>query len=616
MTDGSFSLSTTAEVLLALDVAGALAESEKPMCWNYGNVFFARAKEAEAGGDAEAARPWALLSQLCRIGPRERDAREPFVPMFETSDGRSLLPADLDDVSADAVRQLGLTAEDPELRARLLDITWERLRDADTAKEAVRSYTDAANRLFDPQHWIDYVDRVERGARMARLLQDQVLSDAVLADIEQKVIELDGGDPSFMTARLMELLHEFRRGDPEQMSQIARKAATAAEEQNDFERMRAHHENLRRWRLRANDNEGEREARISIAHSYEQQAGLHSGEGGELLTAAWLEKAHESYRNIPGMRDKAEEVYERLRAAQLVARDMMQEIRSDGIDISEPVKAARDHVAGKPFREALFALATVIPTRDFENETANAREMMERYPLQGMMGGVKIDHDGRVVAHRRVAFGADDAEAEQALWERVVEHVTMSYQLIVQAQIVPALNQVAFEHSPSLRDFRDFVVNNPFVPDGHEELFAQGFLAGFRWNFPEALSILVPQLENSLRHLLAQAGAEVTRRDKHGLQTVIQMGTILSGGREQLEQILGADIVKELKVLFSDQHGPDIRNGIVHGLYSHDHFFTYPAIYAWWFILFLCINPVYRRFRPEPEEGGEAATTTAPIQAS
>jgi Domain of unknown function (DUF4209) len=597
---------------LALDVAGALAVSEKPMCWNYGNVFFGRAKEAEAEGNTETAKGWALLAQLCRVGLRESDASDPFRPMFETSEGRSLMPGDLDQVSADAVCQLGRAVEDPELRARLLDITWERLRDADAARQAVRSYIDAANRLFDPGHWIDYVERAERGVRLARLLQDQALSDTVLADMEQKVIELDGSEPSFMTARLMELLHEFSKGDPEQMSGIARKAATAAEGQSDFERMRAHLENLRRWRRRADDDEGEREAKIAIAHSYEQQAGLHSAEGGEVLAAVWLEKAHESYRNIPGMRGKADEVYDRLRVAQQAARARMQEIQSDPIDISEYVKAARDHVAGKPFREALLALATVIPPRDFDKETASARELMERYPLQGMMGGVKIDQDGRVVAHRTVAFGADEAEAGQALWERVVEHVTMSYQLIVQAQIVPALNQFTFEHSASLRDLRDLVVQNPLVPRGHEELFAQGFLAGFRRNFPEALSILVPQLENSLRHLLARAGAEVTRRDKHGLQTVIPMGTILSDGREQLEQILGTDIVKELKVLFSDQHGADIRNGIAHGLFSHDHFFTYPAVYAWWFILFLCINPVHRRFLKEPAEGGEAAAAADP----
>ena len=123
-----------------------------------------------------------------------------------------------------------------------------------------------------------------------------------------------------------------------------------------------------------------------------------------------------------------------------------------------------------------------------------------------------------------------------------------------------------------------------------------------RWELPEALSILIPQLENSLRHLLATANFEVTTRDKHGLQSVIPMGTILSDRKEQLEPILGADIVKELKLLFSDQHGPDLRNNIAHGLLGHDDFFSFYTIYAWWFILFLCIHPVYQHFQQEPKQ--------------
>jgi hypothetical protein len=160
---------------------------------------------------------------------------------------------------------------------------------------------------------------------------------------------------------------------------------------------------------------------------------------------------------------------------------------------------------------------------------------------------------------------------------------------------------------------RDLVVDNPFIPPGHEELFAKGFLARLRWDFPHALSILVPQLENSLRHLLDTAGFGTTTRNKHGLQSPIPMGKILSDRREQLEPILGADIVKELKVLFSDQHGPDLRNGIAHGLLEHDDFFSFAAIYAWWFILFLSIYPVHRRFRNEAEQGDEGAIPKHPV---
>jgi hypothetical protein len=142
------------------------------------------------------------------------------------------------------------------------------------------------------------------------------------------------------------------------------------------------------------------------------------------------------------------------------------------------VQAARQHVAAKAFPEALLALATVTQPPDFDSETNTAQELAEQFPLQHLLGGVKMDKDGRVIAHRTPGIVGDEDQKQQALWERVVEQVNMSLQLASQAQIVPAMNQLMFEHAPQLRDLRDLVVHNPFVPSGHEELFARGFLAG------------------------------------------------------------------------------------------------------------------------------------------
>ena len=58
------------------------------------------------------------------------------------------------------------------------------------------------------------------------------------------------------------------------------------------------------------------------------------------------------------------------------------------------IKHARDSVAAKPLREALLALAAVVRVTDFAQETENARELMEKYPLQGLFGGVTMDHSG------------------------------------------------------------------------------------------------------------------------------------------------------------------------------------------------------------------------------
>ena len=588
MSDHTFQFSTTPETLLSLPVQEAVAASARSERRAFGSVFFQKAGEAEASAPYEAANGWRLLAHLSNMCMQVDNVAEPFRPELETSNGRSLLPQDLDVISATAVRDLGKSVEIPELKALFLDIAWVRLRDAEAARIAVHSYIDAANCLFDAHNWVEYVERTERALRLAVHIRDRELVDWVLREIERRVIDLNGSDPLYMTARLMELLQEFEFGEPDQMTKIAHSAVSLAETEGNYERARSHLERIRRWRRMAGDEDGERDARIKIAKSYEKQADIHSENLSGLISLRYLEKAHEAYRNIRGMREQTTKVYRRLRSAQRRSMGAFQPIKSDGIDISESIKVAREHISGKSAAEALLAFATVTRPTDFHGETERAREMMARFPLQSLFGGTQMDRDGRVIAHK---------QQEQALWERVVEQVDLSHKIFTEAAILPALNQLTFEHRILIRDLRDVVVDNPFVPEGREELFAQAFLSGFHWKFPESMSILVPQIENSLRHLLERSGVEITTRHKIGLQPYIQLGTILNETRETLDSIITTDVRKELKVLFNDQNGPDLRNRIAHGLMSYNDYFNYNVIYAWWLIFFMCINPVYRRFK-------------------
>lgn len=609
MSDDAFAYSTTTEMLMSLDVEEAVKEAGMLESTAYSDVFLER---AGAAGDNGAARAWALLANLCRVALVPSEPNEPFRPRWEGHDGRTTVPGDMDEESAAAVRQLGFAITDDELRARLLDVTWNGLRDPDAARQAVRSYVAAADILFDPEHWTAYAARVERAARLARQLGDRGLVDDVLEDVEKRVVELDGADPRILTCRLMDLLCEFEHGDPVAMRDIAGRGAGLAEGVGDFERARTYHELVGQWCRRAGDDKGEKAARVAVAALLCRQGEQFSGHGGALVAAHWLEKAHEAYRNIPGMREKADEVYAKLRESQRRAASEMGRVTTEIPNATEMIKDAREYVTGKALREALLALATVVQVTEFERETENARELMGKYPLQGLFGGLTMGDSGLVVGRTRSAFTTDEKEYELALWERVVRQADLGYQVTAQTGIVPAMNQLNFEHSLTLEDLVDLVVDNPLVPPGHEELFARGFLAGFRWNLAEGLSILVPQFENSLRHVLARAGHEVTTRDKHGLQNFIQMGRILSEHRKDLEAMFGNDIVQEMRVLFVDQNGADLRNRVAHGLMRQEQFFHHASIYAWWFIFHLAICPVRERFlnirqgADDDEDGSDA----------
>ena len=334
MSVDEFNLATDLDTLLSLEIDAALAESDAHECFDYGTVFYARAKALEDSGNDEHENAWRLLGQLAQIDLRASDTATPFQALGATRDGRTLIPSDLDEATSEAVYRFSDRISDPELKARLCDVTWVRLRRVDAARDAISLYLEAAARLFDPSGWPPYVKRVERALRLAVQISDDDLLDTVLDEVENRVINLDGQDPLYMTSSLMALMNEFRRGDPAVMSEVAGKAATAAEAENDYERARSHWENQSRWRRLAKDGDGERDARIVIAQTYEKQADLHRGEGGEMQVAHWLEKAHEAYRNIPRMREKATEVYELLREAQEKSVSAMQEIKTDGINIT------------------------------------------------------------------------------------------------------------------------------------------------------------------------------------------------------------------------------------------------------------------------------------------
>ena len=267
---------------------------------------------------------------------------------------------------------------------------------------------EAAKGMFDPENWCAYAARLERATRIARQLRDYDLVREVLQEVEDRVVEMDGSDPLYLSCRLMDLLLEFERGDPASMGVIAEKGASLAEGNGEFDRAWAWHDLVCRWCRRAGDDEGEKAARIAMAASLRRQADQCTEPGQELLAAHFLEKAREAYRQIPGQRAAADEVYAQLREFQIRSVQHLGRITTEIPNASELIGHTRNWMAGKSKREALLALATVVQVTDFEKETETTREMMAKYPLQGMFGGMTIDSFGRVVGRTNAAWTTDE----------------------------------------------------------------------------------------------------------------------------------------------------------------------------------------------------------------
>jgi len=122
---------------------------------------------------------------------------------------------------------------------------------------------------------------------------------------------------------------------------------------------------------------------------------------------------------------------------------------------------------------------------------------------------------------------------------------------------------------------------SPVVPHGREGIVGKGLFAGFEKDFVTATHLLVPQVEHVVRWHLKARNVKTTVLDANGIENEVGLSSLLD--LSEVEEIFGKDLTFELKALFADPFGPNLRNEVAHGLLEYDAAQSVYAIYAWWF---------------------------------
>lgn len=546
-----------------------ISESEKKECLNYSTLFFAKSQEAGTTGNIKAQGVFALLAAItaCAIRPESND--EFFSDKFKH----------LRDEHLNVLGEVAPAISDAEMRARIADILWVRKRYFRMAQLAITSYLESANILEDPHNWTSCVDRIERSIRLARKVNHHFAD--VVTHIETVLDKYNGEDPLWLSAKLMELLQEYRQGDPSKYAALAEKAATLAEAVHDWSRARAYWEIKARWHAQENNTEDNRTALMSLAETYVQEsedARTHPSIG--YTTASFhLQKAIEAFRRIGGTKAK-----ERVEALHKVLVEYQQKSPpemisvSQEMDISHLVEAAREKVRGKGVYDAIFTLA--IEMGRSPNVT-DIRQQVEKSPedfLLQMMPMVMKNEMGKVTGRQ--------TSSEDAMFRRAVYYQQIQAQVLIE----PARSQINLEHDVRVNDFLPIVANNPFVPQGREYIYAKGFHAGLTGDFLVSAHLLIPQIENSVRYLLNQRGVVTSSLDDQGIQNEKDINTLLY--LDEVKSIFSEDILFDLQGLLIKRFGSNLRNEMAHGLIDEDGFFSVQVSYLWWLTLRLCCLPV------------------------
>lgn len=550
-----------------------------------------------------------LLADACSMMLSPSSINEPFKPFMVMNGRRSSLPIDFQRQDVDLFAAFAEEVDDPWLQGRLADLVWL-LIEPRSPKHALLAI-DAYRQLpLDSETWMRGSRECWHRAISLALMLKAGAGDR-LKEIEAALVaafESSGKEDGYLALWLSDMLANHRRGHAHRPAVAAKLEAMARafDVDGDLHRARDYFDAASRWFQLAGSVDKAAEMTACLAEGWvkEAVARLSSEHPSNMVAASFYENAIQTYRTIPRSERNTHrvdariaELHKHLSDAGAKSLDEMGSITSPTLDISEIVETAINAVKGKSTLDALAAFANIYRGARAEKIREFSEKMLHEHPLQALFAATHMSRDGRVIAKRPgMGFGnVNSDEYKATLWAEMVKHYGIELGLIVQGEIWPALEILRLEHRLRADDFIAIANRSPIVPTDRKRLIGQALFAGYDNDFVVALHILVPQIEHMVRWHLKSVGVKTTTLDKGGIENENGLSTLME--LPEVTQIFGEDLAFELKALFCDAFGPNLRNELAHGLLTEEECQSAYAIYAWWFGVKIVFNTFWNAAR-------------------
>jgi len=556
--------------------------------------------------DEGASSVFRLLSSMMSMHAQPENDAEPFRPMWEMRETRSMKPSDLHGEQNAIIGAIAADMPHPMLRARLGDVSFHNdRRQGRAARAAMEAYCHLARRHVAGEIEQQFPD-LDRTMHEALEMMTRALALMSRTEKKGQVAESVRGafdvchaatverSDLFGFVEFSELGLGYRLIEPSDVARVAEQLAVAAPVGTYAEMLR------RLWALAARCHAmagDEPEEMRCLMERAEATLRMRDDCGQASAKAHWTMAAIGEMRQVSGSVDRVRVLRDELRQLQGAAQD---EVVSHkwSMDLGEMQAATAELFQEAPLGKALALLIEMAAPPSVAELRKIVLEQAKKHPLGNLFASVHVDGQGREVA--RVDALNLDAEPDD-VWYRAEAVKHMEFVLVehVNGRIEPARRTLLTRFAIAERHVAPIVVNSPFIPAGRVEIMAVGLVRMIQGDYLTACHLLFPQLENILRHILVTHGEDPSKIEPDLLQGDRALGALLDVDRPRLTEILGEDAVHLIDIVFNFRPGPSLRNELAHGKLGWGAFHSPYAIYGCWFILWLVVLPLRRYWKDE-----------------
>lgn len=546
----------------------------------------------------------AILQAIATFHERFDEPHDPYGPLAQFDGKRSAIPSDFKGAQTQELARFVPHVTNTTLRARLADVVWLNDRKLkDVAQIAITSYAEKVRKHLNGELVFrtrvdSLIDRrvfsdLKRAFDINKAIKGKSTFESSLIDAYEEIFsQCVGSNDAIAIRRISEITLRYKLREPTDIIEIL-EGSLRASKSIDPHSEKATIELIASIHSSEGNDDAVSECRIRVAECSVAMAEKMSGSA--MAAAGWIKTAISELRRArgPRARDRVRELRIKLRELQ---EDSLFELGviETPIDLKPFIESVHEELESAGLADALGYFASMYRSPKVDDMKDAARDVLKEGFLSNFFTSEFLDSDGKTIAKK--AGVAHGEEGELDTTQKILERYHMLRTLVVRGQIEPARILIQQNFSCVDEAMRCIADHSPFVPPDYEYLFYRGFTQFMRGNMIEAGSILLPQMENSFRYVLAVNGIDSSTIESDLTQEDRSIGKLIDLNRDSLIEIFGEDLIFEIDHLFSIRPGPSLRNEMAHGKLSSATYFGNDVIYACWLILRICCLPLFGRW--------------------
>lgn len=296
-----------------------------------------------------------------------------------------------------------------------------------------------------------------------------------------------------------------------------------------------------------------------------------------------LESAVEAYRRIPGCKEIYESILKQIKELLPIMHQNAQEIPyPDFSNKKERIKIVEKIIKNKNLADLLLDIADLLhlPSKD------KILEALPKEPsISDFISSKLYDADGKPVK----VIEVNNDKTKGVAFQNILR---LYWGDLCDVRLAPLLRKINSEYFVTKEFFVLLCADHPFIPKGHEELFALGLAYFVRNKMVEAASILIPQIENSLRHILSLQIPMFHIKKDGTYEDKIEIKFILE---EALKKNVIDDVLYfNLEKLIIDRSS-NLRNKLAHGSLKINYFRSVDMVLCLWIVYWFVMWPFVRQ---------------------